>query len=117
MSNGLPELESQITDVILRGLKDSSIDIGRAKVIAEHILISLKEGMNEYELYQAVKNLEQYFPEINQTVLIAGRNYEDFIKDAVIQGASVLLKSGDTDQARMLLTTAVKKEQEIKVNG
>jgi hypothetical protein len=88
MGNNLREqIQSQVVQLITKGLEDGSISEDRAREIARLILNKVPENVSNEELMQILPKLDDEFFELTEVVLPIISDYEEKIRKAVEQKA------------------------------
>lgn len=83
-SNSLREqIQTQIVELITKGLEQGSISEDRARSIAKLVLEKLPEGINNQELMQVLPQLDNEFAELSDVVIPIIVEYEERIRSAV----------------------------------
>lgn len=108
------KIELEILQVIEDNLQTRQMDANRAKEIARHILSSLRPHMTLNQIHDVVQKFGDHFSELVPIVLEVSRDYEERVKNAVVNHVGVLLKQGKIEEANVLLKKAVNKEIKLK---
>ena len=108
------KIELEILQVIEDNLKTRQMGANRAREIARHILRSLHPHMALNQIYNVVQNFDDHFSELVPIVLEVSKDYEEKVKNAVVNHVGVLLKQGKIEEANVLLKKATNKEVKLK---
>lgn len=108
------KIELEILQIIGDSLKAHQMNANRAKEIAWHILSSLHPHMTLNQIHDVAQNFDDHFSELVPIVLEVSRDYEEKVKNAVVNHVGILLKQGKIEEANILLKKAVNKEIKLK---
>lgn len=108
------KIELEILQIIKDNLKARQMDENRAKEIATYILNSLHPHMTFNQIHDLVQNFDDHFSELIPVVLEVSRDYEEKVKNAVVNHVGILLRQGKIDEANVLLKRATNKEIKLK---
>lgn len=100
MSNQLREqIQTQVVQLITKGLEDGSISEDRAREMARLILEKIPEDVSNQELMQILPKLDDQFVELADVVLPIISEYEEKIRSAVEQKALQLVRQRKFQEA------------------
>lgn len=108
------KVEEEVLKIIEEKLKAQQMDAERAREIAKYILHSLHQHMDINQIYKAVQNFDDHFPELVPVVIEVTKDYDEKIKKVVTDHVGTLLKQGKINEANDLLKKAMNRE--IKLN-
>src|SRR3989338_6161683 len=103
------KIELEILQIIEDSLKARQMDENRAREIAKYMLNSLHPHMTLNQIHDVVQNFDDHFSELVPIVLEVSKDYEEKVKNAVVNHVGVLLKQGKIEEANVLLKKAVNK--------
>ena len=86
------KIELEILQIIEDGLKVRKMDANRAREIAAYILNALHPHMTLNQIHDVVQNFDDHFSELIPVVLEVTRDYEEKVKNAVVNNVGILLK-------------------------
>ncbi|MCX6726440.1 MAG: hypothetical protein NTY75_01340 [Candidatus Shapirobacteria bacterium] len=108
------KIELEILQIIEDGLKAHQMDANRARELARYILSSLHPHMTLNQIHDVVQNFDDHFSELVPVVLEVSRDYDEKVKNAVVNHVGILLKQGKIEEANVLLKKAANKEVKLK---
>jgi hypothetical protein len=108
------KIELEILQIIKDSLKARQMDANKAAEIARYILSSLHPHMTLNQIHDVVQNFDDHFSELIPVVLEVTRDYEEKVKNAVVNHVGILLKQGKIEEANVLLKKTVNKEVKLK---
>ncbi len=107
-------IELKILQIIEDRLKAHQMDASRAREIARYIYKVLHPHMTLNQIHDVVQNFDDHFSELVPIVLEVSKDYEEKVKNAVVNHVGILLKQGKIEEANVLLKKAVNKEVKLK---
>jgi hypothetical protein len=108
------KIELEILEIIEEKLKARQMSAQRAKEVAQHVLSTLHPHMDINQIHAVVQNFDDNFPELVPVVLEVSRDYDEKIKNAVVNHVGTLLKQGKIDEANTILKQATSKQIKLK---
>jgi len=108
------KVEREILQIIENSLKERQMNADRATEIARYIVSSLRPHMTFNQIHDVVQNFDEHFSELVPVVLEVSREYQEKVKNAVINHVDILIKQGKIDEAHTLLKKANNNEIKLK---
>lgn len=108
------EIERQVLDIIEQQLQSGQMDANRAREIARFVLEALEPHMDFNEMLKTVQTFDDHFPELAVVVGPVIKEYEDKIRQLVLQRVDILLKEKKIHEANQLLTDALDKKIRVE---
>ena|SRR5579884_2046998 len=106
-------IERDILKIIESRLASGKMDTQKAKEIAQFLLRSFKPPLTFDQIYKAVQNFDDHFPELAPAVNKVVNAYDDEVKRIVHHHAGNLIKQGRIPQARFLINQALSKNVKL----
>jgi hypothetical protein len=96
------KVELKAVEMIKQKLAEGTITEERSQAIAQHVLDSLKPGMDFKELYKAIFKLDDMFGELAPVTLPIIREYEDTVVKQAQKAVQQLIAQGRYEEAEKL---------------
>lgn len=101
------DVELKVVELIKQKLADGAMTEERSQAIAQHVLDTIKPGMDFHELYQAIFKLDDQFPELSPIVLPIIRDYDKHVMQKIRNTVSTFIKQGKYQEAEDLAKRAI----------
>lgn len=104
------KIERDILEIIESKLRTGQMNAERAREIARFVLESFRPHMTLDEIYKVAPTLDKHFKELIPVVLQVATDYEQKVKQIVIEHVDNLIKNGKIEESVSLLKNALNKK-------
>ncbi len=111
------DLELKIVEYIKKALDEGTLSEERSQAMSARVLDVLKPGMSFDELYRAIPQIDDLFPELSTLVLPYLREYEENVTKKAQTTVSELIRQGQYDAAVKVATKAINQEVNLVWQG
>lgn len=101
------KVELKAVEMIKQKLSEGTITEERSQAIAQHVLDSLKPGMDFKELYKAIFKLDDMFGELSPVILPIIKEYEDTVVKQAQKQVQQLIAQGRYEEAETLAQDSI----------
>lgn len=110
----IKKIETEVLQIIKAKLESHQIDSVRAQEISKYVLSALHPHMTMDQIREAVENFDEHFSELIPVVVDVTKEYNEKVKNSVINYVHDFLQRGKIDEANVLLTKTINKQVKIK---